>query len=125
MMIRPTIPAPVAASDDHAPASIPGDRTVAAIPAAKDELSQRVRLFLNGSNVPGLRHVGVEVEGNTVTLRGAVRTFYEKQLAVRLCRRVAGVIQVIDLVEAVGYRPRGEREGTDVRPAADKTRRPR
>ncbi len=85
--------------------------------AANDELLRRVRQFLIGSNLPGLRHIVVEVEGDTVVLWGSVRMFYEKQLAVRLSRRVAGVIQVVDLIEAWGYMPRAERKGTGVRPA--------
>jgi hypothetical protein len=73
-----------------------------------ESLGQRVRLFLAASHVPGLRRVEVEVVGDTVTLRGRVRTFYEKQLAARLVRHVAGVIHVVDLVEARGYTPRVE-----------------
>ncbi len=124
MMIRQTTPAAVV-SNPNVPLPQGVDLAADAVRIAANDLSQRVRLFLIGSNVPGLRHIAVEVEGTTVTLRGAVRTFYEKQLAVRLCRRVAGVIQVIDLVEAVGYRPRGEREGTDVHPPAKPLLRPR
>ena len=72
------------------------------------DLQQRVRLFLEASNLPGLRHIQVEVQDDTVILRGQVRTFYEKQLASRLSRRVAGVIHVVDSIEVRGYVPRIE-----------------
>ena len=89
------------------------DKTV----TANEQLRQRVRLFLSGSNQPGLRHIEVDAHGDTVTLSGSVRTFYEKQLAVRLSRRVAGVIHVVDSLEAWGYRPQAERRAADTRPA--------
>ena len=60
------------------------------------ELQARVVNFLVGRNLPGLRQVQVEVVGHAVTLRGRVRSFYEKQLAGHCCRRVAGVLEVID-----------------------------
>jgi hypothetical protein len=34
-----------------------------------------------------------------VTLTGRVRTYYEKQLSQQRCRRVAGVVQLIDKVD--------------------------
>ena len=70
-----------------------------------DDLAQRVRLFLASSNIPALRHLSVEVEKDTVLLRGQVQTYYEKQLAVEFSRRVAGVIRVVDWIEVRGYTP--------------------
>jgi osmotically-inducible protein OsmY len=120
MMIRPAIHESTATVVDRAETrgSSTSETIAGASAAANDELLQRVRLFLIGSNLPGLRHIAVEADGDTVILRGSVRTFYEKQLAVRLSRRVAGVIQVVDEIEAWGYMPRAEREGTDARQAA-------
>ncbi len=83
-----------------------------------EDLRRRVRLFLIGSNLPGLRHIEPEVHGDTVILKGSVRTFYEKQLAVRLSRRVAGVIHIVDSIEASGYPPRSEPARSSHRPAA-------
>ena len=34
--------------------------------------------------------------GGTVTVRGRVPTYYEKQLAINSCRRVAGVVKLVD-----------------------------
>ena len=63
-----------------------------------DELRLRVVNFLADSNMPGLRHLEVAAAGGTVTLRGRVRTYYEKQLCRQRCRRVAGVVQLVDHV---------------------------
>jgi hypothetical protein len=69
------------------------------------ELQQRVQLFLSTANVPALRHVQVQVDGDQVVLRGAVHTYYEKQLALEFSRRVAGVIHVVDEIEVPDYAP--------------------
>ena len=89
--------------------SIPAVRESVPVSEARSheaDLRQRVLLFLASSNVPGLRHVAVDVEGDTVILNGRVNSFYEKQLAAECSRRVAGVIHVVDLLEVSGYKPR-------------------
>jgi len=63
------------------------------------DLELRIRNFLDGRNIPGLRRIGVVVVGGQVTVQGRVRTFYEKQLALHCCQRVAGVIHVVDAIE--------------------------
>jgi len=63
------------------------------------DLKRRVEQYLLDRHHPGLRSLDVEACGGTVTIRGKVRTFYEKQLCQNICRRVAGVIDVVDLVE--------------------------
>jgi osmotically-inducible protein OsmY len=65
------------------------------------DLERRVFQYLLDRRMPGLRQLSVEASGGTVTLRGRVRTFYEKQLCTNICRRVAGVIRLEDMV-AVG-----------------------
>jgi len=62
------------------------------------DLERRVFQYLLDRRMPGLRQLSVEAHGGTVTLRGRVRTFYEKQLCTNICRRVAGVIRLEDLV---------------------------
>ncbi len=62
------------------------------------DLERRVSQYLLDRRMPGLRHLSVEAHGGTVVLRGRVRTFYEKQLCGSICRRVAGVIRLEDLV---------------------------
>jgi osmotically-inducible protein OsmY len=84
----------------------PAETDTQVVPAVSNsDLECRVRLFLNGSNLPGLRHIDLEAQGDTVVLRGTAWTFYEKQLASRLARRVAGVIHVVDLIEVREYVP--------------------
>jgi len=69
------------------------------LPAARLDLEQRVRQFLSSANIPALRHIGVQINGNTVVLSGYVQTFYEKQMAIAFARRVAGVVDVIDSID--------------------------
>ena len=64
--------------------------------SADRELKRRVRTFLSTQHRPGLRNLEIEVSKGTVTLRGRVATFYEKQLSGQLARRVAGVIRLVD-----------------------------
>jgi osmotically-inducible protein OsmY len=64
-----------------------------------DDLELRVRNFLESRNIPSLRRLGVSVLAGQVTLRGRVRTFYEKQLALHYCQSVAGVIKIMDAIE--------------------------
>lgn len=62
------------------------------------ELKTRVIHFLADSNMPGLRQLQVSADNGTVTLTGRVRTYYEKQLSQQRCRRVAGVVRLVDNV---------------------------
>lgn len=89
------------------PRKLPSDRilTIHAAETCADreplDLKRRVENFLAGRNLPGLRHLDVEVTGGVVTLKGRVRSFYEKQLANHCCRRVAGVHEVVDGIDVV------------------------
>ncbi len=62
------------------------------------DLAQRVTQYLSDRHHPGLRSLNVEAMGGTVTIHGTVRTFYEKQLCQHICRRVAGVMGLVDKV---------------------------
>lgn len=75
-------------------------KAMAMHPGPRDrELERRVISFLIGKHLPGLRQIEVEARGGVVTLRGRVRTFYEKQVCHQCCRRVAGVLKLIDAIE--------------------------
>ncbi|MBL9090114.1 MAG: BON domain-containing protein [Planctomycetaceae bacterium] len=63
------------------------------------DLRRRVQSFLHEANMPGLRQLDVEARDGIVTLSGTVRTYYEKQLSQQRCKRVAGVIRLVDNVE--------------------------
>ena len=71
------------------------------VSAVDRDLERRVLGFLARSHMPGLRHLAVQACNGTVTLRGQVATFYEKQLGQDCCRRVAGVVKLIDAVDVV------------------------
>lgn len=62
-------------------------------------LQKRVCQFLIAASVPGLRHIDVEVNQDSVVFSGSVQTFYAKQLASEFARRVAGVVNVVNLIE--------------------------
>jgi len=61
-------------------------------------LARRVQLFLASQPRPALRYLQVEARGSTVTLRGLVTTYYERQLALQCSRQVAGVRELIDKI---------------------------
>lgn len=63
------------------------------------DLQKRVCQFLIAANVPALRHIDVEVQHDSVILNGRVQTFYEKQMATEFARRVAGVVNVVNLID--------------------------
>ena len=66
---------------------------------ADRDLERRVVNYLLGRHVPSLRHLAVAADNGTVTLRGRVQSFYEKQLCQQSCQRVAGVVRLIDAVD--------------------------
>jgi len=63
------------------------------------DLERRVGIYLATRHVPALRRLDVAAENGTVTLRGQVRSFYEKQLGIHCCQRVAGVVHLVDDVQ--------------------------
>jgi osmotically-inducible protein OsmY len=62
------------------------------------DLERRIVTSLADRQMPGLRQLQVAANNGTVTLRGRVRSFYEKQLCQNVCRHVAGVVQFVDAV---------------------------
>ena len=70
--------------------------------ASNDELARRVKIFLSSRHQPSFRHLHIEANGGTVTLRGRVNSFYEKQLSYQCCRHVAGVFSIVDQVDVLG-----------------------
>jgi hypothetical protein len=79
------------------------------------DLARRVTSFLSTQHRPALRNLEVEVSEGTVTLRGRVATFYEKQLSGQLARRVAGVIRLVDDVIVKEIRLDRRQPGTAIR----------
>ena len=62
------------------------------------DLERRVLNYLLERGVPALRSIRVEADNGRVILRGRVQSFYHKQLCLSCCRRVAGVVTLIDEV---------------------------
>ena len=62
------------------------------------DLERRVRNYLADRFHPSLQRLHVGVAQGTVTLSGQVHSFYEKQVAISACQRVAGVHQLVDAV---------------------------
>lgn len=69
--------------------------------AADRDLEQRIIGYLARRHVPSLRQLAVEAKNGIVTVRGQVRSFYEKQLSSHCCRRVAGVVQLVNEINVV------------------------
>jgi osmotically-inducible protein OsmY len=62
------------------------------------DLERRVVNYLFDRRVSSLREIKVSASAGTVTLQGRVSSYYEKQLCLHCCRRVAGVMQLVDEV---------------------------
>lgn len=62
------------------------------------ELEFRVKSFLSSRHFPGFENIKVNVVNGSVTLSGSVSSFYEKQVAMNSCQRVAGVIKLVDQI---------------------------
>lgn len=60
------------------------------------DLCNRVESFLLMQHIQGLKKLIVEAENDTVEISGNVSTYYERQVAVECCKRVAGVRNVVD-----------------------------
>ena len=63
------------------------------------DLERRVKSFLAGRHLWSLGRLQVEAREGVVTLQGRVASFYEKQVSQQCCRRVAGVLDLVDRVE--------------------------
>jgi len=65
------------------------------------DLERRLVNYLLGYKMPALRQVRVEVDNGTVVLRGTVSSYHQRQLCINCCRRVAGVIKLVDQIHVV------------------------
>ena len=68
-------------------------------PSTDRDLERYVTAGLLNRHVPALRQVGVRAERGTITLRGIVTSFYQKQLCIQACHAVPGVVGFVDEVE--------------------------
>ena len=61
-----------------------------------EDVKVRVARFLSSRHFSTLMEIEVEVLHGQVTLTGEVDSFYEKQVAMNSCQRVAGVLSLVD-----------------------------
>ena len=62
-------------------------------------LASRVKTFLAAQHFPALAKIEIEADGDSIRLGGRVGSFYERQLAIACCKRVAGVRKIVDCLE--------------------------
>jgi hypothetical protein len=62
---------------------------------AASELKRRIIIFLSQKGVSSVRLLDIEVADGTVTFRGTVSTFFERQLCLS-CQYVPGVRKIVD-----------------------------
>ncbi len=67
--------------------------------AEDTDLQRRIVNYLFQRNVRSIRDVAVDVQNGLVVLQGRVNSFYEKQLCLNCCQRVAGVNKLVDNIE--------------------------
>ena len=74
--------------------------TIATRPAP-DDIRQRIETALVRSAVTDAHRITVEAHGHTVTLKGAVRSFAEKQAAERTALSAPGIVAVVNQIKVV------------------------
>ncbi len=60
------------------------------------DVAIRVEDFLSRQHFPSFQNLDLEVMYGKLTVRGIVRSFYEKQVAMSVCQKVPGVQQFVD-----------------------------
>lgn len=65
-------------------------------PSEAIDLLRQIQTYLHGQHLAPLHNLTVEVAGDAVLIAGDVDTFYERQVAIECCKRVAGVRRVLD-----------------------------
>ena len=63
------------------------------------DLELRVRVFLANLGWQSLKQLQVRVNKGVAFLDGQVASYYERQLAISACQRVAGVYHVTDSIK--------------------------
>lgn len=65
------------------------------------DLRRRVRAFLQQRGYGLQKALEIKAERGAVLVQGQVPTYYLRQIAVELIKRVAGVTRVVDLIQVV------------------------
>ena len=72
------------------------------------DLRRRIISYLEQRRYPTLRDLTIFTDNGSVTLQGKLDSFYEKQICLSTCQRVAGVIRIIDEMEVANATTRQE-----------------
>jgi osmotically-inducible protein OsmY len=80
------------------------------------ELERRVVNYLAQQHFPRLQRMEVKARQGVVSIRGRVNSYYERQLCINCCQRVAGVIQLDDGIEVRRRAPEPVVESPRFRP---------
>ena len=64
--------------------------------AANLFVGESVLRHFESRNFPALTRLDIEADSGTVTLKGTLRTFYQKQMAITLSMQVEGVTKIVD-----------------------------
>ncbi len=67
-------------------------------PIADSDLERRIAAYLASRSFLSFRRLKVSARDGVVTLAGRLSSFHEKQVARESCRRVAGVLRVVDAI---------------------------
>lgn len=78
-------------------------QTTESLSQSARDVGRRIRDLFDAANMPSLRGVRVEVKADYTVLAGKVGSFYQKQMATELARRVPGVQRVVNLLEVPCY----------------------
>ena len=70
------------------------------------QLEFRVGTFLKSRNFPEFKNLEILASDGVVTLSGTLRSYYEKQVAINSCLRVAGVATLIDKIDIKVAKPK-------------------
>ena len=66
-----------------------------------DDIALRVEDFLSRQHFPSFQNLDLEVTHGKLTVRGQVRSFYERQIAMSVCQHVPGVLQFVDEIAVI------------------------
>ena len=69
------------------------------------DLSQRVQMYLERKRFPGFQNLVVQAEKGIVTISGRLENAQQRDNALNSCRRVAGVLSLIDAIVIEEPRP--------------------
>ena len=80
-----------------------------------EDVCQRVSSYLFSRHVPCFRDLRIEVRRGIVTVRGQLDSDHQRQVALQTCRRVAGVLELVDRIEVTSRQASGSSDNANLR----------